>query len=105
MPDDPLKSAYELAMERLREKETEAGEVGRPLTDDQKQAIAGARTSCDAKLAELEILYRSKRARTADPEARRTLEEEYRRDVRRATDDRDRKVAAIRKGAPSGESS
>ena len=42
MADGP-KSAYELAMERLRQKDREAGVEERPLTDQQKAAIAQAR--------------------------------------------------------------
>ena len=43
MPSDGPKSAYELAMERLRQKDREAGVEERPLTDQQKAAIAEAR--------------------------------------------------------------
>ena len=35
MPTDGPKSAYELAMERLRQKDREAGVEERPLTDQQ----------------------------------------------------------------------
>ncbi len=44
MADDGPKSAYELAMERLRKKDQEAGEDDRPLTDEQKSAIAEVRS-------------------------------------------------------------
>ncbi len=37
--DDAPKTAYELAMERLRRKDREEGVVERPLTDAQKAAI------------------------------------------------------------------
>ncbi len=39
MPDDAPKSAYEIAMERLRRKDREEGVAERPLTDEQKAAI------------------------------------------------------------------
>ncbi len=43
MSSDAPKRADELAMERLRPKEREAGVEERPLTDAQKAAIAEAR--------------------------------------------------------------
>ena len=44
MSDDAPKSAYELAMERLRKKDREAGDDDdRPLSDVQKAAIAEVR--------------------------------------------------------------
>ena len=47
--DKPLKSAYELAMERLRAKDREAGiEESAPLTPEQKQAIAELRRKAQA---------------------------------------------------------
>ncbi len=96
MGDDTLKSAYELAMERLREKETNEGAAGRPLADAQKAAIAEARSVCTAKLAELEILHRSKLACVLEPEARQALEQAYRLDVQRVTNERDSKIEKIR---------
>jgi hypothetical protein len=58
MPSDGPKSAYELAMERLRQKDREAGVEERPLTDQQKAAIAEARQVYQARMAEREILHR-----------------------------------------------
>ena len=58
MSDEGPKSAFELAMERLRQKDKEGGVVERPLTDAQKAAIAEARRVHDAKVAEREILHR-----------------------------------------------
>ena len=40
MADEGPKSAYELAMERLRQKDKEASIDERPLTNEQKAAIA-----------------------------------------------------------------
>ena len=98
MPDQAPKSALELAMERLRKKDAEAGRVEAPLTDDQKAAIAEARNYCEAKLAEVRILHQSKLATTFEPEARAQREEEFRRDAQRLTDERDRRIARIREG-------
>ena len=51
----PLKSAYELAMDRLRARDRDEGVAERkPLTKDQKDRIADARRTAQAKLAEVE---------------------------------------------------
>jgi hypothetical protein len=96
MQDDEPKSAYELAMERLRKKDADEGIDEQPLTAEQRDAIAEARKVCKAKLAELEILFKSKIAGIEDPQAREVFEEQYRRDVQRSADERDRKIAKIR---------
>ena len=96
--DDGPKSALELAMERLRKKDKEAGVDATPVTDAQRAAIAEARSVSEAKLAEREILFKSKMAVIREPEAREVLEQEYRRDRERITSDRDRKIEEIRGG-------
>jgi hypothetical protein len=94
--DKPLKSAVELAMERLKQKDAEAGVASRPLTDAQKAAIAEARNFYEAKLAETEVLHQSKLKTTFDPEAREALLQDYRRDRERLTSERDAKIERIR---------
>jgi hypothetical protein len=96
MSDEPPKSAYELAMERLRRKDAADGVEDRPVTDEQKAAIAEARKVCEAKLAEREILHQAAVRKTVDPETRAALDEEYRRDRERIVYDRDRKIEEIR---------
>jgi hypothetical protein len=99
MPDDkPIKSAFELAMERLRQKDKDAGVESRPITDAQKAAIAEVRNFYEAKLAEQEVLHHSSLRKTADAEARAALELDYRRDRERLTSERDAKIERIRKG-------
>jgi hypothetical protein len=95
MSDTP-KSAYELAMERLRKKDAEAGIVERKLTDAQKAAIAEARSVYEAKVAERQILQRDKRLRAVDPAELERIEEEFRRDMDRFASDRDAKIRRIR---------
>lgn len=95
MPDAP-KSALELAMERLKKKDAEAGIVEQKLTDAQKAAIAEARSVYEARVAELQILHREKQLRTMDPAEIATMEEEYRRDMDRFANDRDAKIRKIR---------
>jgi hypothetical protein len=49
-----------------------------------------------AKIAQDEILYKSKLQTTWEPDERTKLEEGYRRDVQRYHDERDRKIEKIR---------
>ena len=86
MPDDkPMKSAYELAMERLRKSDKDAG-------------VAEIKTLYEAKLAELGILHQASLRKTFEPAERQTLEEEQRHERERLTAQRDEKIAQIKKG-------
>ena len=96
MSGDAPKSAYELAMERLRQKDKEASVEERPLTGKQKAAIAEARQFHQAKAAEREILHQAALAAAGTHEEVDKLNEELRRDQERLTKDRDRKIAEIR---------
>ena len=104
MADEPLKSAYELAMERLRAKDREAGveETG-PLTEAQKQEIARLRQEAQAKLAELEILHRKAlagyRPDPAKPDGLGTLEERYRTDRARVESRLESAIAKVKREA------
>jgi hypothetical protein len=91
-----LKSAYELAMERLRKKDADEGVVEHKLTDAQKAAIAEARSIHDARVAELQILHRQKVLTTFEPAERDAIDEQYRRDLERFANVRDAKIRAIR---------
>jgi len=95
MTDAP-KSALELAMERLRKKDAEAGVVEQKLTDEQKAAIAEARSVYEARVAERKILHQQKRLMAADPADITTMDDEYRRDLERFASDRDAKIRRIR---------
>ena len=101
MSDDAPKSAYELAMERLRKKDKEASVEERPLTEKQKAAIAEARGFYQAKSAEREILHQAAMAAARTHEEVDKLNEELRRDQERLASERDRKIAQIRKAAPA----
>lgn len=94
--DEPPKSAVELAMERLRKKDADAGIVQLTLTDEQKAAIAEIRNFYEAKIAERRILQESALRRTFDPAEREAIEAESRRDRERLMADRDAKIAKIR---------
>ena len=96
MDDDKPKSAVELAMERLRKKDSDSGVVERTTTDEQRAAIAEARSLHASKVAELEILHRSKIAGLFDPAERGRAEEAYRHDLTRLNHDLEQKVGKIR---------
>ena len=95
MSDAP-KSALELAMERLRKKDADAGVVEQKLSDAQKAAIAEARSIYESRVAELQILHRQKQLTATDPAEIAKIEEEYRRDMDRFATDRDAKIRKIR---------
>lgn len=91
-----MKSAYELALERL-----ESQGIERPreeaLSDETREQMAEVRRRADARLAELEILHRDKLKKLPpDPAAIAEEEEHYRRERQRIEDERERKVAALR---------
>jgi hypothetical protein len=96
--DKSLKSAYELAMERLKRADAESGVEPRRLTDEQKTAIADLRRFYEAKLAEQELLHQSALRKILDQEARAVIEEEYHRDRERLVSERDAKLEKIRSG-------
>jgi hypothetical protein len=96
--NDEPKSAYELAMERLRKKDRDEGVEQRAPTAAQREAIAEARRVAEARLAEREILHSSKMRGVLEPEAREALEQEYRRDREHIISDRDRKIEDARRG-------
>jgi hypothetical protein len=92
-----MKSAYELALERL-----ESQGIERPsetaLTDEQKRAIAEARSLTESKLAELEILHRDKMRKLEDLVKRDEQEEFYRLEKERLGAEGERRVERIRSG-------
>ena len=96
MSDGAPKSALELAMERLKKKDAEAGVVEHTLTEAQKAAIAEARSVHEARVAEVQILHRSKVLTAVDPQEIEKIEQEYRRDLERLASDRDSKIKKIR---------
>lgn len=103
MPEDPkppkaagMKSAYELALERL-----ESRGIERPkeesLTAEGRQKIGEIRQAAEAKLAELEILHKD-RLRKGDPMKRQEEEDDYLRERKRIEAERDRKIEKVRAG-------
>ena len=97
--DKSLKSSYELAMERFKKSDAEAGIERTPVTDAQKAAIAEIRNFYEAKLAELEVLHQGRMLSSVDPNERAAREQEYRRDRERFSSERDSKIEKVRRGA------
>ncbi len=98
--NDELKSAYDLAMERLRRKDAEQGENQTPLGEKQKKEITEVRRYYHAKLAEREILYQSDRRKalaSSDLEELQKAEQQYQRDRSWMGREEETKVEAIRK--------
>lgn len=98
-----LKTAYELAMERLRKSDEAAGVERRAPSDADKAGIAEIRNFYEAKLAEQEVLHQSALARLLDPAERAAVETEYRRNRERLASERDARIEKIRRGdSPAG---
>ena len=92
-----MKSAYELALERM-EREGIEPPRGETLSDELRAKIADVRRQAEAKLAELEILHRDALKRLAEPEARQTAEDNYARERERLESARERKIDKLRSG-------
>ncbi len=91
-----MKSAYELAMERLRENDPEGGIE---LSDEQKQALADIDSSYKAKIAEKEIFLKGKLQEALsshDMEGVEQLETQLRNEKLRLEDERESKKNKIR---------
>ena len=93
-----MKTAYELAMERLKKQDEAAGIESTPVTDAQKTQIAEIRNFYEAKLAEAQVMHHSNLRTVLDPAERDTLDRDYRRERERLGDERDRKIAKVRGG-------
>ena len=94
-----MKTAYELAMEKLRKQDAERGETATKLTGAQKQEIAEIRKVCGARRAEREILHKAELRKTrarGDAEALAKMEEDYRRELQKMDEEMEAKVAAVR---------
>lgn len=92
-----MKSAYELALERLEKQGIERPRE-ESFGDELREKIAEARRKAEARVAELEILHKNRLKSIHDPAQRQEEEEEYVRERRRIEDDRDRKIEDLRKG-------
>ncbi len=92
-----MKSAYELAMERLQKQSP-----ARTLTDEQKAELAEIDTTAKAKVAEQELFLRDKIAGAAAEgkyEEAAQLEQQLTREIRRINEDAEAKKEKVRGGA------
>ena len=96
MADGAPKSALELALERLKKKDTDAGIEQKVLTDEQRSAIAEARNLCEARIAERRIMHQSQTAGIFDPQELELHREHLLRDLSQFESDRDAKIRKIR---------
>jgi len=90
-----MKSAYELAMERLQKSEPTVS-----LTDDQKKQLAEIDSSFKAKIAEREVFLKDQilKAQTAGKfEEVEALQKQLASDFRRLQDDWENKKEKLRK--------
>jgi ABC-type polar amino acid transport system ATPase subunit len=95
--DEP-KTAFEIAMEKLRSRDEEQGKAPpKKLTEAQKDRIAEMRNFYGSKLAEREILYQDELKKAGmDPEKRDEVEEAYQEDRKRLAQERDEKITKIK---------
>ena len=94
-----MKSAYELAMERLQAEDRAAGIESRPLTARQKDQIAEIRQRGKANMAEIEIRRENDRiAAEGDPEKLQEIEQHFEIDRRRIEDRIEDDVVAVKRG-------
>ena len=91
-----MKSAYELAMERLQKQSP-----ARTLSAAQKSEIAGIEATAKAKIAEQELFLRDKIAAAAEEgkyEDADQLEQQLAREIRRINEDAEEKKEKVRTG-------
>jgi hypothetical protein len=92
-----MKSAYELALERL-----ESQGIERPkedaLSDEVRAEMAEVRRRAEAKIAELEILHKDRLAKLGSMAEREEEKADFHRERRRIEEDRDRRIEQLRSG-------
>lgn len=96
--DGAPKSRLELVMEKLRQQDEAQGITQVTLTDAQREAIATAKKSYEAKVAQRRIMHQTAMMSTFDPGAALEREEELRRDLARFEREHEEVLAAIRRG-------
>ncbi|MEM9558353.1 MAG: hypothetical protein AAGC60_29135 [Acidobacteriota bacterium] len=98
-----MKSAYELALERLESQGIERPDAG-SLSDDDREAMAEARRRAEARLAELEILHKERLAKLQSFAEREEEERDYRLERRGVEEKLERELTRIRDAASQGPS-
>ncbi len=90
-----MKSAYELALERLEKQGIERPRE-EALDDATRARMAEVRNKAKAELAQLEILHRDRLKSQSDPAAAAQSEQEYLLERRRIEERRDRDLQKLR---------
>jgi hypothetical protein len=90
-----MKSAYELALERLEKQGIERPRE-ESISAEAREQMAEARRQAEAKLAEIEILHKNRLKTEYDPAKREQEEQDYVLERRRIEEERDRKIAKLR---------
>jgi hypothetical protein len=93
-----MKSAYELALERLEEQGIEKPREG-GLAPEIQQQIAEIRQRAEAEIAKLEILLQDQLKASPDPVDQTTARDQYAADRRRLEERRDREIEKLRRDA------
>jgi hypothetical protein len=94
-----MKSAYELAMERL-----EAASPGVQLTEEQKKRIAEIEAKCKADIAAKELLLHGESAKAAaagQPDEVDKIQRQLADEIRHLEEKRDREKDSVRTAAQS----
>jgi hypothetical protein len=95
---DELKSAYELAMERLRSRDRDERP---PLGEDQRRRIVELKAEYQARRAEASIMADARKAAAiaaGDDVRLEQVENEYRREVARLAAEEESRLESLRRG-------
>jgi hypothetical protein len=95
--ESPMKSAYELALERLESQGIEPPK-SESLPEEVREEIAETRRKAEAELAELEILHNKRLQTIRDPGERQQEKDDYVLERRRIEEKRDRRIEKLRQG-------
>lgn len=90
-----MKSAYELALERMENQGIERPRE-EALSTTEREQVAEARRKAEAKIAEMEILHQGTLSKQVDPSERELAEKDLRHERQRVEERRDREIEKIR---------
>lgn len=90
-----MKSAYELAMERLK---ADDNEDSQPLSEEQKQELAEIDKRFEARLAEREVLLQKELSEAADNQTREEAQAQWVKQRAGILEDRELAKEKVRRG-------
>ena len=94
--EEAPKTAYELILERLKQKDRADGVEERTVTPEQKAKIGSCARCTRPSSRSARSCTRPSGRKAADPEALEQIEADYRRDRERIASERDRKIDELR---------